>query len=74
MHKKPVLLEPDKTEIFIENFDVVRAAEIEAKFDNLVATINISKNDIDDLLTRIGSLYESCSKTTFGYKKSKTER
>lgn len=70
-HKKPVLWEPDKTETFIENFDVARAAEIEAKLDNLLATNNISKNDIDDLVTHIGSLYESCSKTTFGYKKVK---
>lgn len=67
--KKPKLWKPDYTEIFIENFDIVRVAEIEAKLDNLLASEDkvICKADVDDIITCIGTLFETCSKETFGY-------
>ena len=36
--RKPKLWKPDNTEIFIENFDIVRVADIEAKLDDLLAS------------------------------------
>ena len=67
--RKPKLWKPDSTEIFIENFDIVRVAEIEAKLDNLLASEDkvIRKTDVDDIITCIGTLFETCSKETFGY-------
>ena len=60
--RKTKLWKPDSTEIFIENFDIVRVAEIEAKLDNLLASEDkvICKTDVDDIITCIGTLFETC--------------
>ena len=60
--RKPKLWKPDSTEIFIENFDIVRVAEIEPNLDNLLASEDkvICKTDVDDIITCIGTLFETC--------------
>ena len=69
----PKLWDANKTELFLENFDIPRVAEIESKLDQLLekGTASICKDSIDDIIDSIGSLFVSCSRDTFGYKQIK---
>ena len=59
-----------KADNFIENFDVIKAAEIETQMDNLLNNGNISKSNVNEIIDNIGNLFKSCSKETFGEVKS----
>ena len=71
--KMPKLWDANNTELFLENFDIPRVAEIESKLDQLLekGTASICKDSIDDIIDSIGSLFVSCSRDTFGYKQIK---
>lgn len=71
--RKPNIWESDSAEIFSENVDVLRVTEIEATLDNLLATGDtcVCKDDIDHKINSIGTLFETCSKESFGYKPQK---
>ena len=55
-----------KADNFIENFDVIKAAEIETQIDNLLHNGNISKSNVNEMIVSTGNLFKSCSKETFG--------
>ena len=43
------------------------------KLDKIVEDDNINKNDINDIVTGIGSLFKDCADKTFGHPKSKAK-
>ena len=55
-----------KSDNFIVNFDVIKAAEIETQIDNLLHNGNISKSNVNEMIDSTGNLFKSCSKETFG--------
>lgn len=61
-----------KADEFIENFDVIKAAEIETQLDNLLHNGNISKHNVNEVIENIGNLFKSCSKETFGEARNKS--
>ena len=63
-----IFWQPDKSEIFEEKFDIVLVSEIETKLDNLIETDCITENSINEIVGDIDSLFESCSKASFGTK------
>ena len=55
-----------KRENFIENFDVMEAAAIETKLNELLHNSDITKSNINETVVSIGKLIKRCSKETFG--------
>ena len=56
----------DKSDMFVENFDIIRVSEIETKLNKILDQHTTTKTDIDDIVMDIGSLFQSCSNETFG--------
>ena len=56
--------------IYIENFDVLRVAEIEMKIDDLSNSHDISATSINEIVANIGTLFKTCSKEIGEVKKS----
>ncbi|MCG7879466.1 MAG: reverse transcriptase family protein [Candidatus Thiodiazotropha endolucinida] len=73
--ESPKLWDASKADLFVENFDIPRVAEIETMLFRLQdkQPSAICKDDIDSIINDIGSLFIHCSKDTFGYKKQKPE-
>ncbi|MCW4346970.1 MAG: reverse transcriptase domain-containing protein [Candidatus Thiodiazotropha endolucinida] len=73
--ESPKLWDASKADLFVENFDIPRVAEIETMLFRLQDKhpSAICKDDIDSIINDIGSLFIHCSKDTFGYKKQKPE-
>ena len=63
---KVINLDAAKRENFIENFDVVEAAAIETKQNELLHNSDITKSNINETVVSIGKLFNTCSKETFG--------
>ena len=55
-----------KGESFIEKFDVMEAASIETKLNELSHIGNITKSNINETVESIGKLFNTCSKRAFG--------
>ena len=66
--KEPKVIKWDATkrENFIENFDVMEAAAIETKLNELLHNSDITKSNINETVVSIGKLFNTCSKETFG--------
>lgn len=58
--------DPDKKDLFIENFDVLRMVEIETKLDRIIEDRFFTQSAIDSIVTDIGNLFAENSKGTFG--------
>ena len=58
----------DKSEIFQQNFDIVQLSAIEMKLDQLTETDHLTENRINEVVGNIDSLFETCSKESFGSK------
>lgn len=76
---KPKLWDPEKSETFINSIDIIKVSEIEMHLDIIQSKTNISKADIDDIVSDIEILFESTAHETFGSvikkkKKSKTKK
>ena len=59
-----------KAEKYLENFDILSVAEIETSLDQLSSNGHISIDNVNDIVTCIGNLFKTCSKDTFGEKKT----
>ena len=70
---KPKLWSTDKKDTFVENIDIFQVAEIEMKLDKIVEDDNINKNDINDIVTGLSSLFKDCADKTFGQPKLKAK-
>ena len=63
---KVIKWDATKRENFIENFDVMEAAAIETKLNELLHNSDITKSNINETVVSIGKLFNTCSKETFG--------
>ena len=57
-----------KKESFVDNFDIIKVSEIEMRLDQLTHSDSseTSQNDIDEIISDIGSLFSESAKSTFG--------
>ena len=58
----------DKSDMFVENVDIIRVSEIETKLNKILDQHTITKTDIADIVIDISSPFQSCSNETFGAK------
>ena len=56
----------DKSESFINNIDILKVAEIEMHLDKIQSKNNVCKEEIDNIVSEIGALFESTAQETFG--------
>ena len=63
---KTKLWNSDKSEPFINNIDILKVAEIEMHLDSIQNKNNVSKEEIDEIVLGVGTLYEATAKETFG--------
>ena len=68
---KPKLWNSDKSESFINNIDILKVAEIEMHLDRIQRKNNVSKGEIDNIVSEIGAWFESTAQETFGSIKKK---
>ena len=71
---KRIPLNADKSDMFVENFDIIRVSEIETKLNKILDQHTTTKTDIDDIVMNIGSLFQSCSNETFGAPKPEVKK
>ena len=71
--ERPIFLQPDESEIFQENFPIVQVSAIEMKLDQLIETDHLTENHINEIVGSIDSLFETCSKESFGSKTVKKD-
>ncbi|MEW8546419.1 MAG: endonuclease/exonuclease/phosphatase family protein, partial [Candidatus Thiodiazotropha sp.] len=64
--KKQKLWEPEKSETFVDNIDILKVSDIELRLDHLIENNRVDKDDIDDIVRDIGLLFNNCAKDTFG--------
>ena len=57
-------------DLFSENLDITKVMEIEMKLDQLLEKLSVIYDDVNQVVSDIGTLFESASIITFGYKKS----
>ncbi|MEW8546328.1 MAG: reverse transcriptase family protein [Candidatus Thiodiazotropha sp.] len=69
-NEKRMLWNAEKSDKFVENFDIFRVSEIEVKLDKILDQNLTTKADIDDIVMDIGNLFETCTNETFGAPKS----
>ena len=67
--KKRTLWNAEKSEIFVENFDIFHVSEIEIKLHKILDQNLVTKADIDDIVLDIGNMFQSCANETFGVPK-----
>ncbi|XP_053380331.1 uncharacterized protein LOC128548841 [Mercenaria mercenaria] len=60
------LWDSKKSEQFAENLDIFKISEIEMKLDEIVDCNNMTQNNIDEIVSDIGKLFNDCSKQSFG--------
>ena len=58
----PKLWDANKSDLFVENFDIPRVVEIETMLLRLHDKERSCKDDIDSIINDIGSLFVNCSK------------
>ncbi|WAQ95052.1 hypothetical protein MAR_007523, partial [Mya arenaria] len=63
--------EIEKSELFSNNIDLTKVAEMEMKLDNLGTIHNIDQTSVNNITDDIAHLYTDCSKVTFGTVKTK---
>ena len=68
-NEKRTLWNAEKSEIFVENFDIFHVSEIEIKLDKILDQNLVTKADIDDIVLDIGNMFQSCANETFGVPK-----
>lgn len=71
--KIPKLWDPDKSDVFIDNIDILQVSDIEMQLDKILDKSTVTKGDIDEVVLKIGSLFDSSCKETFGFKHVNTE-
>lgn len=59
-----------KSDNYLENFDLFRVAEIEIKIEEMINNGNVSSHALNEIVANIGTLFKTCSKETFGEQKS----
>ena len=70
---KTIFWQSDKSEVFIENFDIMKVAEIENYLDHLIETNNIEETQVNEIVNNINGVFEECAKESFGCKTRKTD-
>ena len=68
---KPKLWNSDKSESLINNIDILKVAETEMHLDRIQSKNNVSKGEIDNIVSELGALFESTAQETFGSIKKK---
>ena len=68
-NEKRTLWNAEKSEIFVEKFDIFHVSEIEIKLDKILDQNLVKKADIDDIVLDIGNMFQSCANETFGVPK-----
>lgn len=63
---RPKLWSPDKSECFVNNIDILKIAEIEMHLDSIQSKSTVSKEEINEIVSEIGTVFESTARTTFG--------
>ena len=63
---KVIKWDATKREYCIENFDVMEAAAIETKLNELLNKSDITKSNINETVVSIGKLFNTCLKEIFG--------
>ena len=63
---KTIRWDQSKADFFSENLDLIKIANIEVKLDQLNDRNGITQDDMNDVVNNIASLFEECSKDTFG--------
>ena len=71
---KVKLWNAEKKDLFSENLDITKVMEIEMKLDQLLEKPSVIYDDVNEVVSDIGTLFESASITTFGYKKSSNKQ
>ena len=66
---KPKLWEQGKAQSFVENLDILKIANIEAKIDNLTSNNDITQSNLDHVVTDIEHVFENGALITFGTEK-----
>ena len=62
----------EKADVFVENFDIVHVLQVESKLNNILDQKDVKNADIDDIVGDIASLFQSCTKESFGLRKNIT--
>ena len=62
----PKLWNPDKCESFIDNIDILKISEIQMQLDKIHNSSKVTKCEIDEIVLKIGSLFDSSCRETFG--------
>ncbi|MCG8049047.1 MAG: reverse transcriptase family protein [Candidatus Thiodiazotropha endolucinida] len=62
----PRLWNPNESDTFPNNIDIFKVSEIEVQLDKILHKDMVTKCDIDDIISDIGSVFESTAKTSFG--------
>lgn len=60
------LWNPEKSTIFLENFDRLQISDIELRLSSLSNNESLCQADVDNIVTDIGKLFESCAAESFG--------
>ena len=72
--RKPRLWDAEKSDSFIDNIDILKVSEIEIQLDKMLKAENgVSKQEIDELVLQIGSLFNSTARNTFKTKHIRTD-
>ena len=56
----------NKADLYSDNLDITKIADVEIKLCRLYEGNDISQNDIDDIVSDIAALFMKCSEETFG--------
>ena len=65
---KSIFWQSDKSENFVETFDITKVTEIKNSLDYLIETNNIDEAQINEIVINMNELFESCAKESFGRK------
>ena len=68
-NEKRTVWNAEKSEVFVDNFDIFHVSEIEIKLDKILDKNLVTKTDIDDIVLDIGNMFQSCANETFGVPK-----
>lgn len=66
---KQKLWEPEKSEAFVDNIDILKVSDIEMRLDHLIDNKIVERDEIDDIVRDIGLLFNTSARDTFGHKK-----
>ena len=69
--ERPIFWQSDKSKIFQENFDIVQVSAM--KLNQLIEKDHLTENHINEIVGNKDSLFETCSKESFGSKTVKKD-